>query len=113
MLSYKDDEIATLAADVYSDGYIDAKLAIDMHFPFDSKEPVGGGRWRHRLLGRTASGLWQAEGNVHIKIWVISAEVAGLVQQPVHRRVVWPRANSVCRGATGSPMATSAAASSG
>jgi PKD domain-containing protein len=75
-LSYKDDDIATLAADVYSDGYTDAKLDIDLHFPFDSKEPaveVGGGI---SFWDESASGLWQAEGNAHIKIWVISAEAA-------------------------------------
>ncbi|MGH2880092.1 MAG: hypothetical protein ACRDK4_10865 [Solirubrobacteraceae bacterium] len=77
-LSYKSDDIATLAADVYSDGYTDAKLAIDIHFPFDSKEPaveVGGGI---SFWDESASGLWQAEGNAHIKIWVISAEAAVL-----------------------------------
>jgi hypothetical protein len=77
-LSYKDDDIATLAADVYSDGYTDAKLAIDIHFPFSSKEPVvevGGGI---SFWDESASGLWQAEGNAHIKIWVISAEAAVL-----------------------------------
>jgi hypothetical protein len=77
-LSYKGDDIATLAADVYSDGYTDAKLAVDIHFPFDSKEPaveVGGGI---SFWDESASGLWQAEGNAHIKIWVISAEAAVL-----------------------------------
>ncbi|HEX5309402.1 MAG TPA: PKD domain-containing protein [Solirubrobacteraceae bacterium] len=77
-LSYKGDDIATLAADVYSDGYTDAKLAIDIHFPFDSKEPVvevGGGI---SFWDEPTSGLWQAEGNAHIKIWVISAEAAVL-----------------------------------
>jgi PKD repeat protein len=78
-LALKGDDIATLAADVYSDGYMDAKLAIDLHFPFDSKEPaveVGGGI---SFWDESASGLWQAEGNAHIKIWVISAEAAVLV----------------------------------
>lgn len=78
-LSLKGDDIATLAADVYSDGYMDAKLAIDLHFPFESKEPVvevGGGI---SFWDESASGLWQAEGNAHIKIWVISAEAAVLV----------------------------------
>ena len=78
-LAFKGDDIATLAADVYSDGYMDAKLAIDLHFPFASKEPaieVGGGI---SFWDESASGLWQAEGNAHIKIWVISAEAAVLV----------------------------------
>jgi PKD repeat protein len=77
-LALKGDDIATLAADVYSDGYTDAKLAIDLHFPFQSKEPVvevGGGI---SFWDESASGLWQAEGNAHIKIWVISAEAAVL-----------------------------------
>lgn len=78
-LSYKDDEIATLAADVYSDGYVDAKLALDLHFPFDSDDPVvkvGGsiGFW-----DETASGLWQAEGSVYLKLWEINGEVGGLI----------------------------------
>jgi hypothetical protein len=78
-LSYKGDEIATLAADVFSDGYVDAQVTFDLHFPFESKEPViqvsgGAGFW-----DEPASGLWQAHGNVHLKLWIISAEVAGLI----------------------------------
>jgi hypothetical protein len=78
-LSLDDDPIATLAADVYSDGYIDAKLDIDLHLPFSSSSPivrVGGtiGFW-----DEPSSGLWQAEGSVFLKLWEISAEVAGLV----------------------------------
>jgi PKD repeat protein len=78
-LELDDDKIATLAADVYSDGYVDAQLNIDLHIPFSSENPVvrvGGtiGFW-----DEPASGLWQAEGSVYLKIWVISAEVAGLV----------------------------------
>lgn len=78
-LELDDDKIATLAADVYSDGYVDAQLNIDLHIPFSSESPVvrvGGtiGFW-----DEPASGLWQAEGSVYLKIWVISAEVAGLV----------------------------------
>lgn len=78
-LSYKDDEIATLAADVYSDGYVDAQVTFNLHFPFDSKEPVievsgGAGFW-----DEPASGLWQAKGNVYFKLWIISAEVAALI----------------------------------
>jgi PKD repeat protein len=78
-LSYKSDEIATLAADVYSDGYVDAQVTFNLHFPFDSKEPAievsgGAGFW-----DEPASGLWQANGNVYFKLWIISAEVAGLI----------------------------------
>ncbi len=78
-LELDDDKIATLAADVYSDGYIDASLNIDLHLPFSSENPVvkvGGhiGFW-----DEPSSGRWQAEGSVYIKLWEISAEVAGLV----------------------------------
>lgn len=78
-LSYKSDEIATLAADVYSDGYVDAQVTFNLHFPFDSKEPAievsgGAGFW-----DEPASGLWQAKGNVYFKLWILSAEVAGLI----------------------------------
>jgi PKD repeat protein len=78
-LSYKSDEIATLAADVYSDGYVDAQVTFNLHFPFDSSEPAievsgGAGFW-----DEPASGLWQAKGNVYFKLWIISAEVAGLI----------------------------------
>jgi PKD repeat protein len=78
-LSYKDDDIATLAADVYTDGYVDAQVTFNLHFPFDSKEPVievsgGAGFW-----DEPSSGLWQAKGNVYFKLWIISAEVAGLI----------------------------------
>ncbi len=78
-LSYKSDEIATLAADVYSDGYVDAQVTFNLHFPFDSSEPAievsgGAGFW-----DEPSSGLWQAKGNVYFKLWIISAEVAGLI----------------------------------
>ena len=78
-LELDDDKIATLAADVYSDGYVDAQLSIDLHLPFSSDNPivkVGGtiGFW-----DESKSGLWQAEGSVYLKLWEISAEVAGLV----------------------------------
>jgi len=78
-LELDEDKIATLAADVYSDGYVDAKLNIDLHIPFSSSNPivkVGGGIG---FWDEPKSGRWQAEGNVYLKLWEISAEVAGLV----------------------------------
>jgi hypothetical protein len=77
-LSLKDNPIATLAADVYSDGYVDAQLKIDLKLPFGENPlvSVGGGLG---FWDEPASGLWQAEGNVYMKLWEISAEVAGLV----------------------------------
>jgi PKD repeat protein len=78
-LSFKDDEIATLAADVYSDGYTDAQLKINLHFPFDSKEPVIEVAGQIGFWDEPESGRWEANGEVHLKLWVINAEVAGLV----------------------------------
>jgi PKD domain len=78
-LSLDKDEIASLAADVYSDGYVDAQLKIDLKLPFESKEPlveVGGGIG---FWDEPNSGLWEASGNVFVKIWMINAEVAGLI----------------------------------
>jgi PKD repeat protein len=78
-LSLRGDNIATLAADVYSDGYVDAQVKFNLHFPFESSEPVievsgGAGFW-----DEPASGLWQAHGNVYFKLWIISAEAAALI----------------------------------
>ncbi len=78
-LTLDKDEIATLAADVYSDGYVDAQLKIDLQLPFESKDPivqVGGGIG---FWDEPSSGLWEASGNVFVKIWIINAEVAGLI----------------------------------
>ena len=50
-LSFKENQIATLAADVYSDGYVDAALKVDIKLPFGSKETVAEVRRRPELLG--------------------------------------------------------------
>ncbi len=71
--------IATLAADVYSDGYVDAQVAFNLHLPFEFSEPiieVAGGA---SFWDEPASGLWQARGNVYFKLWIISAEAAALI----------------------------------
>lgn len=78
-LSLRGDNIATLAADVYSDGYVDAQVKFNLHFPFESDNPVievsgGAGFW-----DEPSSGLWQARGNVYFKLWIISAEAAALI----------------------------------
>lgn len=78
-LSYKEDEIATLAADMYTDGYIDAQVKFDLHFPFDSDEPLIKVLGEIGFWDEPASGLWQAKGYVYMKLWEISAEVAGLI----------------------------------
>jgi hypothetical protein len=78
-LSLFDDEIAKIAADVYSDGYVDAEAALNIHFPFNSKSPVIEVRGGVGFWDEPASGLWQANGYVFFKLWIISAEIAGLV----------------------------------
>jgi PKD repeat protein len=77
-LQLSNNPIASLAADVYSDGYIDAQLKINLKLPFGGSPlvSVGGGLG---FWDEPKSGLWQAEGFVYMKIWEISAEVAGLV----------------------------------
>ncbi len=78
-LTFHDDEIASIAADVYSDGYVDAQVVFNLHFPFESKDPVIEVRGGVGFWDEPASGLWQANGNINLKLWIISAEVAGLV----------------------------------
>ena len=39
-LSYKENKIASLAGDVYTDGYVDAALKVEIKLPFGSKEPL-------------------------------------------------------------------------
>jgi PKD repeat protein len=77
-LQLSNNPIASLAADVYSDGYIDAQLKINLKLPFGGSPivSVGGGL---SFWDEPSSGLWQAEGNVYMKLWEISGEVAGLV----------------------------------
>ena len=78
-LSLDDDDIATLAADVYSDGYTDGKLAIDLHFPFSSDDPVVKVEGNIGFWDEPSSGRWEADGVVRLQLWIISAEVGGLV----------------------------------
>jgi PKD repeat protein len=78
-LSFKDDEIAQLAADVYSDGYVDALVKFDLHFPFESKDPVIKVFGEVGFWDEPPSGLWQAEGILGVKLWIINAEIGALV----------------------------------
>jgi PKD domain len=78
-LKYEDNEIATLEGDVYSDGYSDALLTLKIGLPFGSKEPVVSAEGEIGYWDESKTGLWEAYGRVHLKLWVIDAEVAGLV----------------------------------
>ncbi len=78
-LKYEDNEIATLEADVYSDGYSDAQLQLKIGVPFGSKEPVVSAEGELGYWDEAKTGLWEAYGRIHAKIWVIEGEVAGLV----------------------------------
>jgi PKD repeat protein len=78
-LSFQGDDIATLAADVYSDGYTDAAIDVDLHFPFSSDDPVVSVKGHIGFWDEPTSGRWEADGSVSLKLWVISAEVAGLI----------------------------------
>ena len=78
-LTFQGDDIATLAADVYSDGYTDAAIDINLHFPFDSDSPVVSVKGHIGFWDEPSSGRWEADGSVSLKLWVINAEVAGLV----------------------------------
>ena len=78
-LKFEENEIATLEGDVYSDGYSDALLTLKIGVPFGSKEPVVSAEGEIGYWDEPSSGLWEAYGRVHLKVWVIDAEVAGLV----------------------------------
>lgn len=78
-LKYEDNEIATLEGDVYSDGYSDALLQVKIGVPFGSKEPTVSVEGEIGYWDESSSGLWEAYGRVHAKIWVIEGEIAGIV----------------------------------
>ncbi|HXD54014.1 MAG TPA: PKD domain-containing protein [Solirubrobacteraceae bacterium] len=78
-LKYEDNEIATLEGDVYSDGYSDALLQVKIGVPFGSKEPEVSVEGEIGYWDESSSGLWEAYGRVHAKIWVIEGEIAGIV----------------------------------
>ena len=88
-LSYKENKIASLAADVYSDGYVDAALKIELKLPFGSKQTlveVRGGLsfWdepnaKVTEANPTGEALWQIQGEAFVKIWIIEVEGVVLV----------------------------------
>lgn len=79
VLKLKDEEIATLEGDVYSDGYTDALLQVKFGVPFNSKEPTVSVEGEIGFWDEPNSGLWEAGGRVHAKIWILEGELAGLV----------------------------------
>jgi len=78
-LAYENNVIASLEGDVYSDGYSDALLQLKIGVPFGSKEPLASAEGEIGYWDESKTGLWEAYGRVHAKIWVIEGEVAGLV----------------------------------
>jgi PKD repeat protein len=81
-LSFKENQIASLAADVYSDGYVDAALKVQIQLPFGSKEPVAEVRGGVSFWDETNNphgALWQAQGEAYLKIWIIEIEGQVLV----------------------------------
>ena len=79
-LLYKESKIASLAADVYSDGYVDAALKIELKLPLESKSPlvyVRGGLSFWDEPNHQPEAWWQVQGEAYVKIWII--EVEGLV----------------------------------
>ncbi len=81
-LSFKENQIASLAADVYSDGYVDAALKIQLSLPFGSKEPVAevrGGLSFWDETNNPEGALWQVQGEAYLKIWIIEIEGQVLV----------------------------------
>src|SRR5205807_1037685 len=57
----------------------DAAIDINLHFPFGSDDPDVSVKGHIGFWDEPSSGRWEADGNVSLKLWVISAEVAGLV----------------------------------
>ncbi len=81
-LSYKENKIASLAGDVYSDGYVDAALKVELKLPFGSKEPVvevRGGVSFWDEPNHAPEALWQVQGEAYVKIWIIEVEGQVLV----------------------------------
>jgi PKD domain len=81
-LSFKENQIASLAADVYSDGYVDAALKVDIKLPFGSKETIAEVRGGVSFWDETNNpngALWQAQGEAYLKIWIIEIEGQVLV----------------------------------
>ncbi len=81
-LSFKENKIASLAADVYSDGYVDAALKVQLSLPFGSKQPlaeVRGGASFWDETNHQPEALWQVQGEAYVKIWVLEVEGQVLV----------------------------------
>ncbi|MGA2454438.1 MAG: PKD domain-containing protein [Solirubrobacteraceae bacterium] len=73
-LKYEENEIATLEGDVYSDGYSDALLLLKIGVPFGSNSPVVSAEGEIGYWDEPSSGLWEAYGRVHLKLWIIEGE---------------------------------------
>jgi hypothetical protein len=78
-LSLQGHEIASLAADVYTDGYMDAQLKFHIQVPFEGSEPFAKVAGEIGFWDEPATAKWEANGFVEGKIWILEAEIAGLV----------------------------------
>jgi PKD repeat protein len=78
-LSLMGHEIASLAADVYTDGYMDAQLKFHIQVPFESSEPFAKVAGEIGFWDEPNTAKWEANGFVEGKIWILEAEIAGLV----------------------------------
>jgi hypothetical protein len=79
ILSLKDHEIASLAADVYTDGYMDAQLKFHIQYPFESSEPFAKVEGELGFWDEPATAKWEADGFVAGKLWVLEAEIGAVV----------------------------------
>jgi PKD repeat protein len=81
-LSFKESKIASLAGDVYTDGYVDAALKIELKLPLESKSPVvevRGGLSFWDEPNHQPEALWQVQGEAFVHVWVIEIEGVVLV----------------------------------
>ncbi len=105
ILELGSQKIATLGADVYSDGYVDAALKIELSLP-SPKEPIVSVGGKIGFWDEPASGKWQAEGNVFLKISGLSTPKWRAWSTTNTSPAVLPSTGSACRAATSSNRRT-------
>jgi hypothetical protein len=82
-LELSHSQIAQVAIDLYTDGYIDGLLDVDLHFPLTADEDHRAVTVRGHVefWDEPSSGRYQGSGSVELKVWVIDASLAGLINQ--------------------------------